>query len=156
MRGRVTVPSPIVPVGKSIPDCLCGLESAMVSLGGLGGDFWALIHVEDAEIVAPYHWTVVQRSQRFYTMRWWRDQEGQHLQRMHMLLTGFPLTDHKDGNGLNNRRCNLREATNAENSRNCRQKRSEFCIQGRSPATVWQVVLADQPRWEGACLSRPF
>jgi AP2 domain len=37
---------------------------------------------------------------------------------MHKLLTGYPKTDHRDGDGLNNQRYNLRETTDAQNGAN--------------------------------------
>lgn len=37
---------------------------------------------------------------------------------MHTLITGWPRVDHRNGNGLDNTRKNLREATKAQNGQN--------------------------------------
>lgn len=37
---------------------------------------------------------------------------------MHKLITGFAETDHKDHDGLNNQRLNLRDATRSQNHAN--------------------------------------
>lgn len=55
------------------------------------------------------------------------------LGRLHKVLTGFPLCDHKDGDPLNNRRSNLRSASYSQNCANAvkksknRYKGVEFC-----------------------------
>lgn len=39
---------------------------------------------------------------------------------LHQFLTGHPMTDHKDSDGLNNQRANLRAATHSQNGANRR------------------------------------
>lgn len=41
---------------------------------------------------------------------------------MHMMLTGWRETDHRNGNGLDNRRKNLRPCTHAQNCRNAKPR----------------------------------
>lgn len=57
--------------------------------------------------------------------------------------------DHKDGNSLNNRPANLREATNQENSRNSRPRRGTSPFKGVSWST-------SRERWVAHCRSRNF
>jgi hypothetical protein len=75
---------------------------------------------------------------------------------MHAMITGCPkglLVDHRDGNGLNNRRENLRVATNSQNSKNktrkaggCSSRHKGVCWSKRDK--VWRASIAADGKWK--------
>jgi hypothetical protein len=77
----------------------------------------ALVDDEGAERVLQHKWCVHFNGDRRYA----KNQHGT----MHRFLTGWPLVDHINGNGLDNRRENLRRATVQENNRN-RRPRNQY------------------------------
>jgi hypothetical protein len=80
---------------------------------------FAVIDDADAPIIAAYKWWSV-RSRT--ADRWYAATKiGGKRVWMHAVLTGYPMTDHRDCDGLNNRRSNLRPCTNAQNSANRRK-----------------------------------
>ncbi len=83
-------------------------------------DIYALVDDVDFEELSKHKWYCKRGKQTFYAMN---DKIG----RMHRLLlkcSKTELVDHKDGNGLNNQRNNLRIATVTQNNWNSRPNRN--------------------------------
>lgn len=82
--------------------------------------------VDDADfdyLIALGPWHVKEGKRIFYANRNTRRADGHRTtQTMHQLLMGASGIDHANGDGLDNRRANLRPATNSENSRNRRRR----------------------------------
>jgi hypothetical protein len=80
--------------------------------------FTALVDLADFSVVAPFRWCAVVIKGRYVyaqtqsnTRRYW----------MHrMLMRDSALVDHKNGNGLDNRRCNMRAADHVKNAANAK------------------------------------
>jgi len=87
----------------------------------------ALVDDEDYDLVMHYRWHVYEkirtdtRNNGPYAQAGIRLDDGRQTTiRMHKLITGWPMTDHEDGNGLNNQRYNLRPANQSQQSMNRR------------------------------------
>jgi hypothetical protein len=87
----------------------------------------ALIDDEDWPLVAPYWWWVHEYQRKSGSLRGpyakteFRLGDGRLIKPyMHSLITGWPMTDHVNHDGLDNRRSNLRPATHAQNLHNQR------------------------------------
>lgn len=79
-----------------------------------------LVDVVDLPLVnGPYRWTAYFSHGNLYARR----KRGESSEAMHVVIMGTTGVDHIDGDTLDNRRSNLRFATNAENSRNQRKTR---------------------------------
>ena len=85
----------------------------------------ALVDDEDYEFLSQWKWCARISGNHCYAMRSEKDLNGRpRYIYMHRVVNQTPhglLTDHVDGDGLNNTRANLRSATNAQNSRNVRR-----------------------------------
>jgi len=86
----------------------------------------ALIWACDYELVSQYRWylkpaDVVHRAA--YARRVYRTPDGRsHTQLMHQLITGQMNMDHKNFDGLDNRRSNLRPADDSQSSAHQRKQ----------------------------------
>jgi len=99
--------------------------STIVVVNRKGEIFHCLIDTTDYPLVKGYRWCVDKGSRTNYVRGNPLNENGSRHIKMHQLLSGRSGADHKNCNGLDNRRSNLREATRTEQARNrrkCRRK----------------------------------
>ncbi len=81
----------------------------------------ALVDDEDYEYLNQFNWQALKARHTWYAHRNGYNKDRHVKIYMHRDILKVPVgvnTDHKDGNGLNNQRCNIRIATNAQNQQN--------------------------------------
>lgn len=80
--------------------------------------FVAVVDDEDYLQVAKFNWTAVKKKRKVYARRRLKANgvwTSEYLH--HFILLGVPRVDHRDGDGLNNCRRNLRPASKQQNAR---------------------------------------
>jgi len=78
----------------------------------------AMVDDDDYEKVIKYKWSFWDNGYSIYAVA---NVNGKVIT-MHKFLTGYELVDHKNGNGIDNRKENLRNATRSQNMANTRKK----------------------------------
>lgn len=110
----------------------------------------ALVDDEDFELLSKYSWCASKTKSTYYAMAYAVNSEGKRttvmMHRIIMDVTGRKIwVDHRDHDGLNNQRNNLRIATISQNSSNRSSKKnsaSKFLGVGWSQkAKKWQVAI---------------
>ncbi len=81
----------------------------------------AIVDTEDLDKLLQYTWHAYKDYNTFYCQRNLYVGKYRMHQTMHIFLTGYKMTDHINGNGLDNRKSNLREVTNQQNVFNSRK-----------------------------------
>ncbi|GAJ07077.1 unnamed protein product, partial [marine sediment metagenome] len=81
----------------------------------------AIVDNEDFGYLSRFKWHAVRVGHNWYANRNIKTMDGYKSQRMQWDILG-KNTDHKNGNGLDNRRDNLRTCTKAQNTRNQRRE----------------------------------
>lgn len=93
--------------------------------------FYAVVDAEDYADVMRFKWRVRNSGTTHYARRDVRRADGSRtVLELHTYLTGYSLTDHIDGDGLNNRLANLREATTRQNGGNRRSQAGSSAYRG--------------------------
>lgn len=97
------------------------VQLALPALIPLTSGLAALVDAADADWLLAYRWRAIRIRHTWYAVR--ADTEG--LVYMHRLILDAPdglIVDHRDGNGLNNTRANLRLVTAHENNINAAKR----------------------------------
>lgn len=87
----------------------------------------AVIDAEDAPQVGKWNWYAWKTDRRVYAIRTCRSGGKQRTVLLHRSIMGETdglEVDHLDGDGLNNRRGNLRLATKSQNQMNARKRKT--------------------------------
>ncbi len=109
---------------------------------------YAIVDAEDYEDLSKYRWCAVRGRDTFYAMRSGRRRKGQRRKyyQMHrevMRIGENKVCDHINGDGLDNRKANLRAVTCAQNSWNSGKSRGVSQSKYKGPA--WD---SRDRRWE--------
>lgn len=117
----------------------------------------AIIDASDYPLIAPYWWYARHDERRWYVLTGslWKEQGSVQMHRLILGLTDPTVwVDHKDSNGLNNRRSNLRIATASQNMANARlSKKNRSGYKGvQFRDGLWRVCITKdrQAIWVGS------
>lgn len=108
----------------------------------------AVIDAADVPLVDGFNWCAQVQSHTVYAQRKDRSGPKPRTVLLHRVIAGEPEgfdIDHRDGNGLDNRRANLRDATKAQNQHNARiSKRNTSGFKGvmrNNRNSKWQAMI---------------
>lgn len=101
--------------------CIEGETAIILVKSKMLGNRGILIDKEDLEKIIKYRWYITKHENTFYART--QKKEGNKYKGlyMHRLIKECPeikVIDHRNGNGLDNRKCNLKICTQKENSKN--------------------------------------
>lgn len=107
----------------------------------------AFVDDEDFDRTNKFNWFAYKnkRAKTYYAKR--RDHRVGKTISMHYFITGYKGLDHKDGNGLNNQKSNLRMATLSQNgankfkSKNNKSGYKGVCFYNKSKLKPWKAQI---------------
>ena len=125
----------------------------------LGEGEWTILDQQDYYCYAGFKWVLNGQETRFYAVRNAKNEDGKvRTVRLHREITQAPdgvLVDHKNRRTLDNRRANLRFATQSQNMQNRRKRKNTtskyvgVCLDKQRGQ--WEVRLVHQGKriWIG-------
>jgi hypothetical protein len=123
---------------------------------------FALVDDEDFEFLNQWKWNAYKSKYSYYARRSAKKSDGAHYKNrnvifMHNVILGTKnglVGDHKDGNGLNNQRENLRMATRSQNTANKRAygKSKYLGVYFDTTARKWRATIKNNDKV--LCLGR--
>lgn len=108
---------------------------------------YALVDDDDTGSVSQFRWHAAKGGRGgWYARRGVRRGDKWVTESMHRFLTGWPYVDHRNGDGLDNRRDNLRPATDVQNNRNQTKTQGKSRYKGvswirRSKSRPWHAKI---------------
>lgn len=117
----------------------------------LNRGLWAIIESEDIERTEKYLWTA-SHAQPTYAVHYFRDSNGKRVcTGLHCFLTGKSGIDHKNRNGLDNRKNgNIRYATHSQNQHNKSKSRNNTSgfkgVTWNCGRAMWQATIMKDNR----------
>lgn len=106
----------------------------------------ALVDDADFDYLSQWKWYAVKSGRTFYARRANKN-DGPSVLTMHQQLYGMKKVDHKDGNGLNNQRSNLRLCDVSQNRQNM--------VKTKRLTSIYKGVSWDKSRRKWDCRIRP-
>ncbi|MGD0572661.1 MAG: HNH endonuclease [Sedimentisphaerales bacterium] len=121
---------------------------------------WAIVDTADYYRYAGFKWCIGGCEGKFYAVRGQRiGPDDLKIVRLHRLIMNAPeglLVDHRNSDGLDNRRTNLRIATHAENTQNNRKRKgttSKYIgVSFDKKADNWisRIMFKKKAKWLGS------
>lgn len=104
-----------------------------------------MVDDSDYDYLSQFNWSLLPDHNTFYASR----RSGKHRIKMHREILGLIdpqiKADHRDKNGLNNQRTNIRIATYSQNNANrnsCKNSSSKYLgVTWRSDSTAWEASI---------------
>lgn len=119
-----------------------------IALSGRYSHLVTLVDDEDVDAVMQHRWFRFVLGNTTYARRRWIDDDGRDRgQLLHPFLTGWPLTDHINRDGLDNTRANLRPASKSQNGWNAQAMKAR---NGRSCESIYKGVSRNGVSWKAS------